>query len=234
MGIKIDTTKLKDSEIYDLILKGDIKKFPDFFWTKPGAEDSAKEVTKHFIENILKWDDEKIRTELCEKTFRSHKLSGMLEYVFGRSPYKALDNAYPGKFLPWELDKCTPKNLWGEEENREKAIRWLLEKVKKDKFEELTNVDFLNNHLSGLMDYLHKQKVFNKVDVSKVEEGLNFNERVLNISFNKSGGTSSRNGVTTRITLPVSWVRELGATEEDRSVKASFKDGKIIIEKIKE
>lgn len=53
--------------------------------------------------------------------------------------------------------------------------------------------------------------------------------RVLKVTFNKSGGTSSRNGITTRITLPTSWVKELGLTEENREVVAKLEDGKIII-----
>jgi hypothetical protein len=60
-------------------------------------------------------------------------------------------------------------------------------------------------------------------------KGLEFKERVLKVTFNKSGGTSSRNGITTRITLPTSWVKELGLTEENREVVAELKNGKIII-----
>ena len=52
-------------------------------------------------------------------------------------------------------------------------------------------------------------------------------ERKAKILFNKTGN----NSVTTRITLPVTWVRELGATAEDREVKLTLKDNKITIEK---
>ncbi|MBS4933761.1 MAG: AbrB/MazE/SpoVT family DNA-binding domain-containing protein [Intestinibacter bartlettii] len=67
------------------------------------------------------------------------------------------------------------------------------------------------------------------MDRNTVEEGLNAKERILKVSFNKSGGTSSRNGVTTRLTLPISWIRELGITEENREVIAKIENGKIII-----
>lgn len=229
MVMKIDTSKLTDVDIYKLILKGELKKFPDQFWVKPGALDSAREITKYFIEELLNWNEEKVRKDLTEKVFRQHKLSGMLEYVFGRSPYKAIENAYPGKFKEWEL-RAVPKHLWEDSNKREEAIKWLLEKVKKDKFAELTNVDFLSNGLGGLMDYLLKNKVFNDIDRKKVEEGLEFRERLLKVSFNKSGGTSSRNGITTRLTLPTSWVKKLGLTEENREVIAKLEDGRIIIE----
>lgn len=52
-------------------------------------------------------------------------------------------------------------------------------------------------------------------------------ERKAKVLFNKTGN----NSVTTRITLPVTWVRELGATPEDREVKISLQENKIIIEK---
>lgn len=52
-------------------------------------------------------------------------------------------------------------------------------------------------------------------------------ERDANISFAKNGHGSP----STRISLPVPWVKELGCSEDDRSVKISFKNKKIIIEK---
>lgn len=52
-------------------------------------------------------------------------------------------------------------------------------------------------------------------------------ERKAKILFNKTGN----NSVTTRITLPVTWVRELGATQEDREVTLTLKNNKITIEK---
>lgn len=217
-------------ELYKKILKGELTRFPNRFWVDPGAEENAKQVTKYFIEDILNWDKEDIKANLTEMVFRKHKLSGMLEYTFNRSPFKAIDNAYPNTFKEWEF-KAAPKHLWEEEEKREEAIRWLLVKVNKDKFIELTNMDFLENGLGGLMDYLIKKKEFINVDATKVESGLRATERVLKVTFNKSGGTSSRNGVTTRLALPTSWVKDLGITETEREVKLTYEDGKIIIEK---
>lgn len=215
-------------ELYKKILNGELKRFPNRFWQGPGAEQNAKEITQYFIEEKLKWNDEDIRKNLCEAIFRKHKLSGMLEYTFDRSPFKAINNAYPNKFKEWEF-KAAPKHIWEEKEKREEAARWLLLRVKKDKFEELTNVDFINNGLGGLMDYLYRKKIFKYVDKEKVQNNLNFNERILKVTFNKSGGTSSRNGITTRLALPTSWVKELGLTEDNREVIAMLENGQIII-----
>lgn len=56
------------------------------------------------------------------------------------------------------------------------------------------------------------------------------NIRCLNILFSKSGSGSTN----TRITLPITWIKEMGLNPEDRQVKVTFtEDKKIIIEKEK-
>lgn len=52
-------------------------------------------------------------------------------------------------------------------------------------------------------------------------------KRELNISFNKSGSGS----YTPRISLPATWINEMGIDKENRKVSVTFKDGQIIIEK---
>jgi antitoxin component of MazEF toxin-antitoxin module len=58
-------------------------------------------------------------------------------------------------------------------------------------------------------------------------------ERIVKVSFNKSGGTARGNAVTNRVTIPTSWIKQLGITEEDREIKLILEDDKIIIEKLK-
>lgn len=52
-------------------------------------------------------------------------------------------------------------------------------------------------------------------------------KRELNISFNKSGSGS----YTPRISLPATWINEMGIDKENRKVSVTFKDGQIVIEK---
>lgn len=52
-----------------------------------------------------------------------------------------------------------------------------------------------------------------------------------NIMINKAGGHSGENTKNYRVSLPADMVRELGVTEEDRSVILTSEDGKVIIEK---
>lgn|SRR5574344_545801 len=52
-------------------------------------------------------------------------------------------------------------------------------------------------------------------------------ERKANMMFNKNGNGS----VTTRITIPVNWARQLGFTEEHKNGIMQLNENKIIIEK---
>ena len=52
-----------------------------------------------------------------------------------------------------------------------------------------------------------------------------------NVMIAKAGGTAGKNSKNYKISLPADMVRELGVTEEDRSVILTSEDGKVIIEK---
>lgn len=56
-------------------------------------------------------------------------------------------------------------------------------------------------------------------------------EKRARVIFNKSGGTAGSGGITNRITIPTTWIKEMGITKEQREVNISFDGEKIIIEK---
>ena len=56
-------------------------------------------------------------------------------------------------------------------------------------------------------------------------------QRQLKVSFNKSGGTAGKGGITNRITIPTTWIKEMGISLEDREIPATFNGNKITIEK---
>ena len=58
-------------------------------------------------------------------------------------------------------------------------------------------------------------------------------ERQAKVSFNKSGGTAKGTAITNRVTIPTSWIKEMGITEDNREIKLVIENNKIIIEKIK-
>lgn len=57
-------------------------------------------------------------------------------------------------------------------------------------------------------------------------------EKRARVIFNKSGGTAGKGGITNRITIPTTWVKKMGITEEQREVNISFDGEKIIIKKM--
>lgn len=56
-------------------------------------------------------------------------------------------------------------------------------------------------------------------------------ERKLNIIFNKSGSGS----INTKVSLPITWIKQMGITEQDRQVVAMYdeKRQEIVIKKQK-
>lgn len=60
----------------------------------------------------------------------------------------------------------------------------------------------------------------------------NLKERIAKVSFNKSGGTARGTAITNRVTIPTSWIKEMGITEEDRVVRIVKDGNKITIEKL--
>ena len=57
----------------------------------------------------------------------------------------------------------------------------------------------------------------------------NMEERELNISFSKSGSGS----YTPRISLPATWIKDMGIDVENREVLVSFENEEITIKKAK-
>ena len=54
-----------------------------------------------------------------------------------------------------------------------------------------------------------------------------------NVIIAKAGGSAGKNSVNYKISLPADMIKEIGVTQDDKSVLVSFVGGKIIIEKKK-
>lgn len=57
------------------------------------------------------------------------------------------------------------------------------------------------------------------------------------VSINKVGGNASKNSKRASIGLPMPWLLEMGVNdlkEENKYIKMTFKDNKIVIEKLEE
>ena len=152
------------TEIYKEVLSGKRKRFPINFWVYNGNLNysDAKEITIYMIENILNWSEDEVKKNLTTKTFEDNKLIGMLEIVFNRSTFKALNNAYPDKFHEWELS-TVPRNYWNLE-TAKKSTKWLIEeKLKWDEVQvkkELEWKVFNDNGLVGMLGIVFNGSVY--------------------------------------------------------------------------
>ena len=131
---------------------------PQKFWNL----ETAKEATIWLIKEKLKWSDEDVKQKLSRKIFRENSLNGMLDYLFNNSPYRAIENAYPGKFKPWELPSVH-KKIWNLETAREATI-WLIEEKLKwdddDIRKKLSKKIFKENSLGGMLSNLFKNSPY--------------------------------------------------------------------------
>ena len=55
--------------------------------------------------------------------------------------------------------------------------------------------------------------------------------RELKVMFNKSGGTASKNSYSPKISIPKTWLDDMGINLDEREVIAIYEDKKIIIKK---
>lgn len=55
-----------------------------------------------------------------------------------------------------------------------------------------------------------------------------------NVIFNKAGGNASKNAMTYKINIPADMIRELGVSDDDRSVILDCKNGILTIKKAPE
>lgn len=59
-------------------------------------------------------------------------------------------------------------------------------------------------------------------------------ERKAKMSLNKSGGTAGKDGITYRVTIPSTWAKAIGITEDSRdlSIRYDEKKQEIVIKKL--
>lgn len=48
----------------------------------------------------------------------------------------------------------------------------------------------------------------------------------------KAGGNAGKQSLNYKMSIPSKWANDMGISQEDRQLKATYKDGKILIEKV--
>ncbi len=152
--MRTNVTDISKYYLEEVLAKG--KQFPKDIWNYNSKYDNAKVVTKTLIEKVLKWSDDEIKRKLSANIFRKYLLTGMLNVLFNGGAYLAIENAYPGKFKPWEVTRVS-KNFWNMETAKEATI-WLIEEKLKwsenDIKEKLSANIFIKNSLTGMLNVL--------------------------------------------------------------------------------
>lgn len=163
---RINTELLTAVEVYKLVLSGELKAFPAYFWSETDGKDNAREVTRYLFEEILSWSPEDIKKKFKHEVMKRYKLDGMYLNCFGQDLFQVVDNAYPGIFRPWEMAK-KPHDFWTDE-NCRLAMKWLFEeKLEIDTSNPMRKIesdDFKDNGLSGMLNMRFKNQPFKAVE----------------------------------------------------------------------
>lgn len=163
---KVDTGLLSAVEVYKLVLSRKLKAFPAGFWSEADGKENAKEITRHLIEEILMWSDEDIKKNYNGKLLIEYKLNGMKHNCFGNNLFQVLENAYPGKFMPWEMLKVSP-SFWNDD-NCRLAVKWLIEdRLKLDLSNPKRKInldDFKENGLFGMLNTRFRNCPYKAID----------------------------------------------------------------------
>jgi len=122
MAKDINLIDFTDIEIYNMVRSRELGRFPNSFWGGVDTLKTAKDLTRHLFEKILKWDINEIKNNTIIDTFYDNRLGGMLKQLFNNNLLDALLNAYP------ELEDWVK-----EQNNKEKLIVQKKEKKEKEK-----------------------------------------------------------------------------------------------------
>jgi len=130
----------------------ELQSVPQDFWT----EHTVKEAITWLIEEKLEWHPNDVRENLGTMTFKENNLEHMLRQFFKFSPHAALEAAYPGEYLPWEI-KHTPKNYWNTDTGVT-ATRWLIEEKlqwsRQQVCDHLDKHEFIKAGLGGMIHHI--------------------------------------------------------------------------------
>ncbi|MFE7083978.1 hypothetical protein [Priestia megaterium] len=116
-------------DVYLDVLESKRKRFPNNFFI--GAEGKAymSYITSYLLEKHLSIPLHKIPLQVTADTLWSHRLRPPA-MIYGWNYYEVIDNAYPGKFKPWDF-RQVPHKYWKGKEGKNRAIqavKYMIEK----------------------------------------------------------------------------------------------------------
>jgi type IV pilus assembly protein PilB len=145
--------------------------FPDeeaVIWFREDRLETAKAATQWLVESRLAMPVEDIPVKLSVREFHEHGLAKVLD-LFEQNIYLAVENAYPGKFKPWQY--AEPGDLWragNALEISRHATLWLVkEKLQWPEADapfQLTRRHFLQHGLGMMLGILFHHSPFSAIE----------------------------------------------------------------------
>lgn len=120
---KIDLFSNDPIEVYNLLLSGKLKKFPNNYLD----QEACKEIMRYVLLDTLKMS----RQDICDNVnyvfLQQYKL-GYFRKLFDCKIHQLVNYCFPEmEIYPWEL-KAVPNNFWKDENNRKEFLLWLAKK----------------------------------------------------------------------------------------------------------
>lgn len=127
MKVKVNYNMMDPIEVYLLVCKGKLKKFPDNYLDK----ETIKKISRHVILDI----DNFTRDEICKKvnrTYLSKNCMGGFVKKFNQDILSYINYCFPEfNIKGWELTKVAPK-FWEDKKNQKEFMIYLFNKLNID------------------------------------------------------------------------------------------------------
>ncbi len=136
-----------------------------------------RKAVRFLVDKVL----QKNPREMISPDFLSNRLCGLLNKYYSGSPYEAVAEAFPELDIkPWGMFK-TSNVCFRKKRNRVAAVKWLVEEVRKDP-RDLVTEDFSSNRLFGLLSHHYSDSPYEAVSEAYPE--LNFKPWEMSITPN--------------------------------------------------
>ncbi|GGE29183.1 hypothetical protein GCM10011571_34150 [Marinithermofilum abyssi] len=136
--------------IYQDILSGRRARFPNYLFEGEAGKQYLAYMTRYLIENYLNIEVQEIPQKVQAKTLWDHRLRPGTQ-IQGWNFIDVIENAYPGRFYPWEFQQV-PHGYWQGTKGRKRAIeavRYVIEEKGQIPFHEIPrkiNSRFFKKH----------------------------------------------------------------------------------------
>ncbi|SDE43256.1 hypothetical protein SAMN04487777_11250 [Priestia aryabhattai B8W22] len=155
-------------EVYQDVLEKKRKRFPNYFFVGKEGKKYMRYMTCYLLEQHLSIPIDEIPFQVGANTLWSHRLRPPA-MLYGWNYYEVIDNAYPGRFKPWQFQQV-PDKYWDGEEGKKRAIeavKYVIEEELRIPLKEIPiqiNIHFFYQHSLGGVFSLFGQSPFQVVE----------------------------------------------------------------------